>query len=407
MRRLHLTDAIVFSMLAGTAVGIFWPHLGIHMQPLAAVFLRLIKVVVGPLIFATLVVGIAAHGDLRQVGRIGIKAIVYFEILTTVALFLGLGAANLVRPGAGVRLTATPGPGAETVQPSQGLLDSIIRHAVPQSFAEALASGEVLQIVAFSVLFGCALAALPSNRAAPLLAVCDSLAQVMFRFTDYVMWTAPFGIFGALAFSIGSHGISVLLPLFKLVATLYGTLVVFVVFAFGAVILLARIPLRPFLAAVREPVLIAFSTASSEAALPSALENMQRMGVSNRVAGFVLPTGYSFNLDGSTLYLSLAAIFLAQATGQDLSVGRQLFILLTLMLTSKGVAGVARAAIVILTATASGLGLPLEGVALLLGVDQFMDMARTAVNVLGNCLATAVVARWEGEELAPAATQHT
>jgi len=271
---------------------------------------------------------------------------------------------------------------------------------VPQSFFEALAQGEILQVVVFSVLFGMA-ASQAGARARPMVAFCESLAQIMFRLTEFVMWVAPVGVFGAVGYSLATHGVAVLLPLLRLVVTFYATLFVFVVVVLGGVALLVRLPLRRFYHAVREPVLIAFSTASSEAALPKALENMEALGVSRRVVGFVLPTGYSFNLDGTTLYLALAALFTAQVGGLHLSLGRQLVVVLTLMVTSKGVAGVARAAIVVLLATATSLGLPLEAVAMLLGIDQILDMGRTAVNVLGNCLAAVVVARWEGEVLAP------
>ena len=398
MRRLSLAGWIAVGLLAGVGVGLAFPGFSSHLQPLATVFLRLIRMVVGPLVFATLVVGIAGQGTLRQVGRIGIKAFVYFELVTTAALLLGVAAVNLAQPGRGLHLS---GPAASLPPgPAQGLLDSLLLHLVPQSFFEALAQGEILQIVVFSVLFSMA-ASQAGARARPMVAFCESLAQIMFRLTEFVMWVAPVGVFGAVGYSLATHGVAVLLPLLRLVVTFYATLFVFVVVVLGGVALLVRLPLRRFYHAVREPVLIAFSTASSEAALPKALENMEALGVSRRVVGFVLPTGYSFNLDGTTLYLALAALFTAQVGGLHLSLGRQLVVVLTLMVTSKGVAGVARAAIVVLLATATSLGLPLEAVAMLLGIDQILDMGRTAVNVLGNCLAAVVVARWEGEVLAP------
>ena len=398
MRRLSLAGWIAVGLLAGVGVGLAFPGFSSHLQPLATVFLRLIRMVVGPLVFATLVVGIAGQGTLRQVGRIGIKAFVYFELVTTAALLLGVAAVNLAQPGRGLHLS---GPAASLPPgPAQGLLDSLLLHLVPQSFFEALAQGEILQVVVFSVLFGMA-ASQAGARARPMVAFCESLAQIMFRLTEFVMWVAPVGVFGAVGYSLATHGVAVLLPLLRLVVTFYATLFVFVVVVLGGVALLVRLPLRRFYHAVREPVLIAFSTASSEAALPKALENMEALGVSRRVVGFVLPTGYSFNLDGTTLYLALAALFTAQVGGLHLSLGRQLVVVLTLMVTSKGVAGVARAAIVVLLATATSLGLPLEAVAMLLGIDQILDMGRTAVNVLGNCLAAVVVARWEGEVLAP------
>lgn len=395
-----LAGWILATMAAGVVIGAVWPHAGMALEPLEVIFLRLIKVIVGPLIFATLVSGIAGHGDMRGVGRIGLKAIVYFEVASTVALLLGLVAAHLFQPGRGAALFAgaTAASGVPAAPAHLSLLDTLIVHTIPQSFADALARGEVLQVVVFSLLFGLALIA-SGERGKPLLEFCQSLAQVMFRFTNMVMWFAPLGVLGALAAGVGREGLGVLLPLLRLVGTLYLTLVIFLVLLVAVVSLLFRIPLRRFLLAVREPVMIAFSTASSEAALPRAIEEMESLGVSSRVAGFVIPTGYSFNLDGTALYLTLASIFLAQAYSIHLSLGHELFLLLTLMLTSKGVAGVARAAIVVLAGAVGSFGLPVAGVALLLGVDQFMDMGRTAVNVFGNCLAAAAVARWEGETL--------
>jgi proton glutamate symport protein len=413
-RRFGLAGWIVVAMIAGTIMGLAWPHAAIRMAPLETIFLRLIRSVVGPLIFATLVAGIAAHRDLKQVGRIALKALIFFEAVTTLALFAGVWAAQVSRPGTPPSAAQVSGAnpaggrrarpvGAAGIEPAgipkSGLLDNLLLHAVPQSFAEALADGETLQVVVFSVLFGLALALTPERVGSPLLAVIEALAQVMFRLTNLVMWVAPLGVFGALASAIGAHGLGVLLPLGRLVAALYVTLAIFILVVFGGLVVLARIPARRFIAAVREPVLIAFSTASSEAALPAALENVEALGVPVRICGFVIPTGYSFNLVGSTLYLALAAMFLAQSAGQSLGFARQLAIVGTLALTSKGVAGVARAAIVILAASAGTLGLPLAGIGLLLAVDQFMDMGRSGVNVLGNCLAAAVVTRWEGVRL--------
>jgi len=402
MRRPSLTTWILIALVLGVAVGAIWPRFGVALDPLEVIFLRLIKMIVGPLIFATLVVGIAGHGDLKGLGRVAVKAIVFFEVVTTFALVLGLLAVNWIQPGRGAALSTAAASGLGTAAQHTPLLQSLIEHTFPQSFAQALANGEVLQVVVFSVLFGIAMVMAgvePGRPAHSLLKLCEGLAQAMFKLTEIVMWTAPFGVLGAVAASIGRQGLGVLWPLAKLVGTLYGALAVFVVLVLGGTIALFRIPLGRFWAAVKEPTLIAFSTSSSEAALPSALENMEAMGVSRRIVGFVIPTGYSFNLTGSTLYLSLAALFIAQAAQMHLNLGQQVFMLLTLMLTSKGVAGVSRAAIVVLAATAATFGLPLAGVALLLGVDQFLDMGRTAVNVLGNCLAAAVVARWEGEAM--------
>jgi proton glutamate symport protein len=392
LKRLSLTAWIFIGMAAGVALGAFAPDVARQLGPVSAVFLRLIRSIIAPLIFGTLVVGIAGGGDLKRMGRIGLKAIVYFEIVTTFALFLGLAAVNLVRPGAGMKLTQTS---AEAALPQQApAAGAIIEHVFPASIIDAMARGDVLEIVVFAFLFGAACAAV-GEKARLVVAFCESLAEIMFRYTRYVMYLAPLGVGAAIAVTVGSKGFGVLFSLGKLILTMYVSLVLFVVLVLGAVVLLVRIPVGDFYRAVREPFLIAFSTASSEAALPLALENMEQFGVPKHIVAFVIPTGYSFNLDGSTLYLSLASVFVAQAAGVNLSFGQQLLMMLTLMLTSKGVAGVPRAALVILAGTVSTFHLPMEGVAVLLGIDALMDMARTSVNVVGNCLASAVVAKWE------------
>ena len=392
MKRPSLTAWILIALIAGIAFGAAFPGPAKELGLLGTIFLRLIKSIIAPLLFATLVVGIAGTGSIKTMGRIGGKAILYFEIVTTLALVIGLAAANLVQPGAGVALQAGASPGVAT---SGTGLQQTVEHTFPTSIIDAMARGEVLQIVVFSFLFGAACAAIPGKSRA-VVDFCQSLSDVMFRYTNYVMLFAPIGVFGAMAATIGDKGVGVLLNLGKLVLTLYATQLFFVVVVLGAVTAIARIPLRRFIRWVREPFLLAYSTASSEAALPLALENMQSFGVPKHIVAFVLPTGYSFNLDGSTLYLSLASLFVAQAAGIHLSLGTQITMMLTLMLTSKGVAAVPRASLVILAGTLATFSLPVEGVALLLGVDALMDMARTSVNLLGNCLATAVVARWEG-----------
>ena len=394
MRRPSLTVWILIALVAGIAFGAAFPGPAKEFGLLGTIFLRLIKSIIAPLLFATLVVGIAGTGSIKTMGRIGGKAILYFEIVTTLALVIGLGAANLVQPGAGVALQAGANPGLAA---SGATLQQTLEHTFPTSIIDAMARGEVLQIVMFSFLFGAACAAIPS-KARAVVDFCQALSDVMFRYTNYVMLFAPLGVFGAMAATIGDKGLGVLLNLGKLVLTLYVTQIFFIVVVLGTVTAIARIPLRRFIRWVREPFLIAYSTASSEAALPLALENMQSFGVPKHIVAFVLPTGYSFNLDGSTLYLSLASMFVAQAAGIHLSWGTQITMMLTLMLTSKGVAAVPRASLVILAGTLATFNLPVEGVALLLGVDALMDMARTSVNLLGNCLATAVVARWEGIE---------
>jgi proton glutamate symport protein len=390
------TTQIVIALAAGIAVGYLWPAFGVGVKPLADAFLRMIKMIIAPLIFSTLVVGIAGTGDLKAMGRIGLKAIIYFEIATTIALAFGLLLVNVFQPGAGMTLPAgtDTATAAGLVRDQQNGWD-IFLHLFPTSVIEAMARGDILQVVVFSTFFGVAVAAI-GPRGKPVLEVLESTAQVMFRFTGYVMLFAPVGVFAAMASTVGSKGLGVLFTLGKLVGLMYLGLAVFAVVVIGTVSYLVRIPFLSFIRAVREPFLIAFTTASSEAALPKALETMERFGVPKNIVAFVLPTGYSFNLDGSTLYLSLASVFVAQIAGVQMTLGQQLIMMLTLMLTSKGVAGVPRASLVVLAATLANFNLPLEGAAILLGIDQIMDMGRTAVNVMGNCIATVVVARWEG-----------
>jgi proton glutamate symport protein len=356
----------------------------------------MIKMIIAPLLFSTLVVGIAGTGDLKAMGRIGLKAIIYFEAATTIALFWGLALVNWFQPGAGlaVPIGADTGELAALAQKQQHAWD-IFLHLFPTSVVDAMARGDILQLVVFSTFFGIALAAI-GEKGKPLVNVLESTAQVMFKFTGYVMQFAPVGVMAAIAATVGGKGLGILYTLGKLVLLMYGGLLVFAIVVIGGVAWLIRVPFLRFANAIREPFLIAFTTVSSEAALPKALEVMERFGVPKNIVGFVLPTGYSFNLDGTTLYLSLASVFVAQLAGVEMTFGQQLVMMLTLMLTSKGVAGVPRAALVVLTATLGQFNLPLEGAAILLGIDQVMDMGRTAVNVMGNCISTAVVARWEG-----------
>jgi proton glutamate symport protein len=391
-----LTTQIFIGLLLGIVVGSLWPSFGVAVKPLADAFLRMIKMIIAPLVFATLVVGIAGTGDLKSMGRIGVKAIVYFEAATTIALFLGLGLVNLFKPGAGLAMPigADTSAAAAMAQSQQHAWD-IFLHLFPTSVIDAMARGDILQLVVFSTFFGVAVAAI-GPKGQPVLDVLESTAQAMFKFTGYVMTFAPIGVFAAIAATVGGKGLAILFTLGKLIALMYFGLAIFVLIVMGGVSYLIRVPFFTFVKAIREPFLIAFTTASSEAALPKALEVMERFGVPKNIVGFVLPTGYSFNLDGTTLYLSLASVFVAQLAGVPMTFPQQLVMMLTLMLTSKGVAGVPRAALVVLTATLTQFGLPLEGAAILLGVDQVMDMGRTAVNVMGNCIATAVVARWEG-----------
>ena len=455
--KISLTWKIMIGLALGILLGYLKPEWGTALRPLSILFLNLIKAIIAPLIFSTLVIGIAGTGDIKQVGRIGVKALVYFEIVTTFALFIGLAAVNITRPGIGVSLAGIIRPedkavladraqrlareaneaanraseiaasgaspdaatrataeavtaaakSSEAAQavakgltapdppPKPQSFGDVIAHLSPTSIIKAMAEGDVLQIVVFSVLFALAVTSIGA-KADAIVRWCESLADVMFRFTEFVMKFAPVGVGAAMANTVGHSGLGILQNLGTLVATLYGALAFFLVFILGPVALIFRVPLRDFIRAVRTPATIAFATTSSESALPRAMENMERLGVPRRIVGFVLPTGYSFNLDGTTVYLSLASIFVAQAAGVNLSWWQQLTMVFTLMLTSKGVAGVPRAALVILAGTLASFNLPAEGVIIILGVDELMDMARTAMNVIGNCLATVVVARWEG-----------
>ncbi len=401
LRRVPLTAWILISMLLGIGLGVAAPGVARNLAPLSTVFLRLIKSILAPLIFGTLVFGIAGAGDLKQMGRIGIKALLYFEAVTTVALFVGLAGVDLLQPGRG--MTLTPSGAAPAASLPRQTLDIVLEHVFPASVIDAMARGDVLQIVVFSFLFGAACLAIGA-KAGPVVAFCGSLSEVMFRYTHYIMWFAPIGVGAALAVTVGTNGLPVLFGLGKLLLTLYLTLLIFVVAVLGSVIAAFRIPLRRFLTAVRGPVLIAFSTASSEAALPLALENMETFGVPPHIVGFVLPTGYSFNLDGTTLYLAVASVFVAQAAGIALPLSQQILMMLTLMLSSKGVAGIPRSSIVVLSGALATFHLPMEGIAVILGVDALMDMGRTAVNVLGNCLASAVIAQSERGRTHAAAT---
>ncbi|HEY4320645.1 MAG TPA: dicarboxylate/amino acid:cation symporter [Gemmatimonadales bacterium] len=403
MKKISLTTWIIVSMVLGALIGWlnheFWPTVDMAgiLGPFSTIFISLIKAIVVPLIFGSLVVGIAGHGDdLAKVGRLAFRSILYFEIVTTVALFIGLGAVNLVKPGVGVMLTASAETGKQLAT-THTTFASVLTHAVPTSFFDSAAHNEVLQIVVFAAIFGAALTRVRGKSRETMLGFCEALTDVMFKFTEIVMKMAPIGIGAAVAVTIGHSGLGVLRNLAALVLTLYGALIVFVLVALIPVALIARVPIRLFWKYVREPWLIAFSTASSEAALPLAMENVEKMGVPRRIVAFVLPTGYSFNLDGSTLYLAVASVFVAQAAGVQMTLGTQLVMMLTLMLTSKGVAAVPRASLVILSGTLASFGLPLEGVAVILGVDALMDMGRTSINLLGNCLASVVMARWEGE----------
>ena len=395
-RQRSLTGWILVSMVVGAEIGHDFPQVAVSLRVISQIFLRLIRTIVAPLLFATLVVGIAGHSNLRQVGRMGVKALVYFEIVTTLALFIGWAAITISRAGVGITLPPPPA-GTPSQQTAARTWQEIVLEAFPENFARSVVEAQMLQIVVFSVIFGVALALIQEDKRRPMLAFAESLAETMFRFTRIVMLMAPLGVGAAIAYTVGQLGVGILVNLAQLVATFVAAIAVFLVGVLLPVALIARVPLRRFAQAVAEPVSIAFATTSSEAALPRAMQAMERIGVPRQIVAFVMPTGYSFNLDGSTLYLSLCAIFVAQAAGIALTVGQQFVLLLTLMLSSKGVAGVPRGALVVLLGTVAGFGLPVEPVLVILGIDAVLDMFRTSLNVLGNCLATVVIARWEGE----------
>lgn len=398
-KKISLTHWIIISMFVGAFIGMLFPEISQYFKVISNIFLRMIKSIIVPILFGTLVVGIAGHSDdLKAVGRLAFRSFIYFEVATTLALAIGLIAVNLVQPGVGIVLPPPSGANITAIAPPQKMdLNNFVEHLVPKSFIESAAHNDVLQVVFFTIIFAVALTQVKGKPKETVINFCEGLSEVMFKFTGIVMKFAPIGIGAAMAYTVGHSGTGVLFNLAKLVGTLYGALAVFVLLVFVPVMLIFKIPIKKFLKAVREPALIAFSTTSSDAALPDALESMVKFGVPRRIVSFVLPTGYSFNLDGSTLYLAIASIFVAQAAGVHLDIWQQLTMMLTLMLTTKGIAAVPRASLVILSGTLVTFGLPLEGIAIILGVDELMDMARTTVNLVGNCLASAVMAQWEGE----------
>lgn len=391
-----LTTWILLSLVVGVEFGNDLPKISMELQVVSKIFLRLIKTIIAPLLFATIVVGIAGHSDLKQVGRMGWKSLVYFEVVSTLALVIGLFAINISQAGIGIK---APEVFAQANVPTVEVLkgSDLILHIFPENIAKAVGDGQILQIVVFSILFGIAVAMLKGNSKNRMIGFTESLAEAMFKFTQIIMFFAPFAVFAAIAYSVGHMGIEILVNLFKLLATFFVALVIFIVGILVPTAWIFKIPVIGFFKAISEPTTLAFATTSSESALPIAMEKMEEFGVPRKIVAFVMPTGYSFNLAGSTLYLSLATIFVAQVSGIKLSIEQQILICLTLMLTSKGVAGVPRASLVILLATASSFGLPTWPIYIILGIDELMDMMRTSVNVIGNCLATAVVARWEGE----------
>ncbi len=401
MKQSKLTIAIFASLFLGIVTGWAFPDFAVKLHVLAEIFLRMVKMIIAPLLFATLVVGIAGHGDGKSIGRLGIKTIAYFEIVTTIALFIGLGFANLFRPGEGMGNIASEHTGltsivqmASTTQHNS--FGELLLSLCPTSIVQAMADGNLLQIVVFSIFFALAICAV-KEKAKPVIDVLNSVAAIMFKFTEYVMYFAPMGIFGAIAYTVGSNGIKILLNYGKIIMSLYVALAVFVVVVLVAACKIVRISTRALIKAVQEPALLAFSTASSEAALPKAMTIMEKFGVPKSIVGFVMPTGYTFNLDGSTLYLAMAVIFSTQLVNHPLTFEQQLVIMFALMLTSKGIAAVPRVSLIVLAGTLTSFNIPVLGVAILLGIDQILDMGRTTVNLIGNCVATVVIARWENE----------
>ncbi len=408
--RKNLTTWIIVCMILGVFVGIDFPNAAMALQPLSKGFIKLVKTIVAPIIFATLVYGIAGHSDLKQVGRMAWKSMLYFFCATSCAIFIGLAVINITQAGVGIDMQnmpqeelptpKAPDPALQTLPENvQGIYKfaHFIYDLFPENIVKSMYENQVLQVVVFSVLFGIGLAMVEEKKRKPMVDFTESLSEVMFKFTNIIMYFAPIGVGAAMAYTVGHLGVDILKNLFMLLGSLYLALIFFLLLVFVPIMLFLKIPIKKFIAAVKEPVSIAFATTSSDAALPKAMSAMEKFGVPRKIVSFVIPTGYSFNLDGTSLYLSLASIFVAQAAGMNLDIGQQLAIAFTLMITSKGVAAVPRASLIVLIATAEQFGLPVFIIAAILGIDELMDMARTSVNVIGNCLATVVIAKWEGE----------
>lgn len=400
MKQSRLTALIFIALILGVLFGHFCPHVAVKMRTFAVIFLRMVKMIIAPLLFATLVTGIAGHGDVKKLGKIGIKTLVYFEIVTTLALIIGLTMGNIFNPGKGFATASVANPellkeaGLMAVTTPNTSIAQMVMNIFPTSIVGAMAEGNLLQIVVFSIFMALAICAV-GKKAQPVMDLLNSVSQIMFKFTEYVMYFAPLGIFGAISATVGTNGLSILKNYAKIIFSLYTALAVFVLLVLFIACKYARISLRNLLKAVQEPALLAFSTASSEAAFPKAISIMERFGVPQNIVSFVMPTGYTFNLDGSTLYLAMAVIFSSQICGINLDLNQQILMMLALMLTSKGIAGVPRVSLVVLAGTLASFNIPLIGVAILLGIDQILDMGRTTVNLVGNCVATVVIARWE------------
>ena len=402
MKHSKLTALIFVALLLGILTGHFAPDFAIKMKPLAIIFLRMVKMIIAPLLFATLVIGIAGHGDAKRLGKIGLKTIIYFEIVTTLALIIGLTTANIFKPGIGfvtkntINAIHMQEAGLMAAGQAHTSVGEMVTSIFPTSIIDAMAQGNLLQIVVFSIFFALAIVAV-GKKAEPVVTILNSVSGIMFKFTEYVMYFAPLGIFGAIASTVGANGLSVLKSYFKVIGALYAALAIFVILVLIIACKIVRISFRNLIKALQEPALLAFTTASSEAAFPKAMDIMERFGVPKNIVGFVMPTGYTFNLDGSTLYLAMAVIFSSQIVGINLDLNQQIVIMLALMLTSKGIAGVPRVSLIVLAGTLASFNIPILGVAILLGIDQILDMGRTTVNLIGNCVATVVIARWEKE----------
>ena len=402
MKHSKLTALIFIALILGILFGHFCPEYAVKARPLAVIFLRMVKMIIAPLLFATLVIGIAGHGDAKKLGKLGLKTIIYFEIVTTLALVIGLTMANIFKPGVGFMTGSTSyaihmhEAGLMAGAQAHTSVSQMVTSIFPTSIVDAMAQGNLLQIVVFSIFFAMAIVAV-GEKAKPVLDILNSVSQIMFKFTEYVMYFAPVGIFGAIASTVGANGLAVLKSYFKIIGSLYTALAVFVILVLVIACKLVKISFRNLIRALQEPAVLAFTTASSEAAFPKAMDIMERFGVPKNIAGFVMPTGYTFNLDGSTLYLAMAVLFSSQIVGINLDLNQQLIIMLTLMLTSKGIAGVPRVSLIVLAGTLASFNIPILGVAILLGIDQILDMGRTTVNLIGNCVATVVIARWENE----------
>ncbi|MBP8598068.1 MAG: cation:dicarboxylase symporter family transporter [Selenomonas sp.] len=391
-----LATQIFLGLVLGILVGAAFPDLGKQLKPLGDIFIRMIKMIVVPLIFSSLVMGIAGTGDFKKLGRLGGKSIFWFEFATTIALIVGLIVVNVLQPGVGVAIQA--GDSTAIADAAKKGIDHVamLVNIIPTNIVDAMARQDMLQIIFFSCFFAVAAAGC-GKEGQSIINLSKSIAHIMFKFTHYVMCVAPIGIFGSIAYTVGTYGLGMLLPLGKLILSLYAALIIFLIIMMAIASAFTKINMFHFIAALKEPLLLAFSTAASEAALPIAMEKLEKLGVPKHIVSFVLPLGYTFNLDGSTLYSALATVFIAQVYGIPFPIETQLLMLITLMLSTKGIAAVPGASLIVIAGTATAFGLPVEGIAIILGVDRVLDMARTVCNVTGNCIASVIVARWENE----------